>query len=90
MRCTLVELQELSYVLCHVYASATRSVSIPAPVYYADRVCARAAYHFDPATDLHLDDETLTSSSDAHREFDMTRWQAAFRQSAMNGRLYFL
>ncbi|OBZ75793.1 Protein argonaute-1 [Grifola frondosa] len=29
-------LQELSFALCHVYASATRSVSIPAPVYYAD------------------------------------------------------
>ncbi|KAF6761899.1 Piwi domain-containing protein [Ephemerocybe angulata] len=29
-------LEELSYALCHVYAKATRSVSIPAPVYYAD------------------------------------------------------
>ncbi|KAH9842843.1 Piwi domain-containing protein [Rhodofomes roseus] len=28
--------QRLSFDLCHVYASATRSVSIPAPVYYAD------------------------------------------------------
>ena len=26
-------LQALSYALCHVYARATRSVSIPAPVY---------------------------------------------------------
>lgn len=26
-------LQELSFVLCHSYARATRSVSIPAPVY---------------------------------------------------------
>ena len=26
-------LQSLSYALCHVYARATRSVSIPAPVY---------------------------------------------------------
>jgi hypothetical protein len=26
-------LQELSFALCHVYAKATRSVSIPAPVY---------------------------------------------------------
>ncbi|KAK7690109.1 hypothetical protein QCA50_006757 [Cerrena zonata] len=32
------QIQELCYYLCHVYASATRSVSIPAPVYYAD-VC---------------------------------------------------
>ncbi|KAF5333540.1 hypothetical protein D9611_002819 [Ephemerocybe angulata] len=28
-------LEELSYALCHVYAKATRSVSIPAPVYCA-------------------------------------------------------
>ena len=26
-------IQELAYTLCHVYAKATRSVSIPAPVY---------------------------------------------------------
>ncbi|KAF8575507.1 Piwi-domain-containing protein [Ramaria rubella] len=38
-------LQQLSYTLCHVYGRATRSVSIPAPVYYADLVCARGKYH---------------------------------------------
>ncbi|KAJ7765995.1 ribonuclease H-like domain-containing protein [Mycena olivaceomarginata] len=38
----------LSFALCHVYAGSTRSVSIPAPVYYADTVCARAKIHFDP------------------------------------------
>lgn len=26
-------IQELAFTLCHVYAKATRSVSIPAPVY---------------------------------------------------------
>ncbi|KAJ7172992.1 argonaute-like protein [Mycena crocata] len=43
-------MQALSFALCHVYAGSTRSVSIPAPVYYADTVCARAKIHFDPAT----------------------------------------
>ncbi|KAF8514872.1 argonaute-like protein [Hysterangium stoloniferum] len=38
-------LQAISYLLCHVYARATRSVSIPAPVYYADIVCARGRFH---------------------------------------------
>ncbi|KAF8525338.1 Piwi domain-containing protein [Gautieria morchelliformis] len=38
-------LQAISYTLCHVYARATRSVSIPAPVYYADIVCARGRFH---------------------------------------------
>ncbi|KAF8201863.1 ribonuclease H-like domain-containing protein [Mycena galopus ATCC 62051] len=41
-------MQALSFALCHVYAASTRSVSIPAPVYYADTVCARAKIHFDP------------------------------------------
>ena len=26
-------IQELAFTLCHVYAKATRSISIPAPVY---------------------------------------------------------
>ncbi|KAG8992734.1 hypothetical protein FRB90_000927 [Tulasnella sp. 427] len=42
------ELQRLSFSLCHVYARATRSVSIVPPVYYADTVCARAKHHYDP------------------------------------------
>ncbi|KAF7351067.1 Argonaute-like protein [Mycena sanguinolenta] len=41
-------LQSLSFALCHVYARSTRSVSIPAPVYYADIVCSRAKNHYDP------------------------------------------
>ncbi|KAI0335424.1 argonaute-like protein [Cubamyces sp. BRFM 1775] len=41
-------LQALSFALCHVYARSTRSVSIPAPVYYADIVCSRAKNHYDP------------------------------------------
>ncbi|KAK0482092.1 argonaute-like protein [Armillaria luteobubalina] len=41
--------QSLSFALCHVYARSTRSVSIPAPVYYADIVCSRAKNHYDPA-----------------------------------------
>ncbi|KAJ3505889.1 hypothetical protein NLJ89_g7177 [Agrocybe chaxingu] len=45
---TADSLQSLSFALCHVYARSTRSVSIPAPVYYADIVCSRAKNHFDP------------------------------------------
>jgi len=48
-------LQQLSFALCHVYARSTRSVSIPAPVYYADIVCSRAKNHFDPAGSLDID-----------------------------------
>ncbi|KAG7452849.1 Piwi-domain-containing protein [Guyanagaster necrorhizus] len=38
---------QLTYALCHVYSRSTRSVKIPAPVYYADLVCRRAKFHFD-------------------------------------------
>ncbi|CAK5279472.1 unnamed protein product [Mycena citricolor] len=48
-------LQQLSFELCHVYAKATRSVSIPAPVYYADLVCGRAKFHFDPNAGVDFD-----------------------------------
>ncbi|KAF8529210.1 argonaute-like protein [Hysterangium stoloniferum] len=48
-------LQQLSFALCHVYARSTRSVSIPAPVYYADIVCSRAKNHFDPAGSIDFD-----------------------------------
>ncbi|KAJ3844614.1 argonaute-like protein [Lentinula raphanica] len=54
-------LQALCYTLCHIYARSTRSVSIPAPVYYADIVCARAKIHYDPSDTSDLG--TVTSHS---------------------------
>ncbi|XP_075551486.1 protein argonaute-2-like isoform X1 [Dermacentor variabilis] len=42
---TADELQKLSYYLCHTYARCARSVSIPAPVYYAHLAAFRAKNH---------------------------------------------
>jgi len=56
-------LQSLSFALCHVYARATRSVSIPAPVYYADIVCERAKNHFDPSVNYASMDDAATTTS---------------------------
>ncbi|KZT55699.1 Piwi-domain-containing protein [Calocera cornea HHB12733] len=42
------EIQQLCFSLCHVYQRSTRSVSIPAPTYYADIVCSRFKNHFEP------------------------------------------
>ncbi|XP_027205239.1 protein argonaute-1 [Dermatophagoides pteronyssinus] len=39
------EIQVLTYQLCHTYVRCTRSVSIPAPAYYAHLVAFRARYH---------------------------------------------
>ncbi|KAJ7641742.1 argonaute-like protein [Roridomyces roridus] len=68
-------LQSLSFALCHVYARSTRSVSIPAPVYYADIVCARAKTHYDPTETFdfsdsatQLDNGQADSSLEAFRE----------------------
>jgi eukaryotic translation initiation factor 2C len=60
-------LQSLSFALCHVYARATRSVSIPAPVYYADIVCSRAKNHYSPqaALDFSNVDTETNQGSDA-------------------------
>jgi eukaryotic translation initiation factor 2C len=58
-------MQNMSFSLCHVYARATRSVSIPAPVYYADIVCSRAKHHYTPGSDLDLSETATQSSSQA-------------------------
>ncbi|XP_039253846.2 protein argonaute-2-like [Styela clava] len=42
---TADDLQILTYQLCHTYVRCTRSVSIPAPAYYAHLVAFRARYH---------------------------------------------
>jgi eukaryotic translation initiation factor 2C len=36
---------QLTFQLCHTYVRCTRSVSIPAPAYYAHLVAFRARYH---------------------------------------------
>lgn len=35
------ELERLTYNMCYLYGKATTSVSIPPPVYYADKACDR-------------------------------------------------
>ncbi|KAJ3557975.1 hypothetical protein NM688_g1185 [Phlebia brevispora] len=81
---TADQLQELSYALCFVYAAATRSVSIPAPVYYADKVCTRAEFQFDPQ--LRYADETSSDGA----QFDLEKWKNGLRQSALSADMYFV
>ncbi|EGT49576.1 hypothetical protein CAEBREN_20222 [Caenorhabditis brenneri] len=42
---TADELQQMTYQMCHTYVRCTRSVSIPAPAYYAHLVAMRARFH---------------------------------------------
>ncbi|KAK7023907.1 Argonaute-like protein [Favolaschia claudopus] len=80
-------IQRLSFELCHVYAKATRSISIPAPVYYADMVCARAKFHF-------TDDIEASTNASGSEEFDLDFWQRAYQpvsgRSHYDKLMYFL
>ncbi|CDO71261.1 hypothetical protein BN946_scf184908.g18 [Trametes cinnabarina] len=83
-------LQALSFALCHVYARSTRSVSIPAPVYYADIVCSRAKNHYDPDGGLDLESSGGTLE-DTQRANQLEAFRAAFRplNPAMRKVMYF-
>jgi eukaryotic translation initiation factor 2C len=87
------ELQSIAFALCHVYARSTRSVSIPAPVYYADIVCARAKNHFDPQSGVELSEDNTPSDPDKKKESAKTLsyFQKAFKPLAGNAqrRMYF-
>jgi len=61
-------LQLLSFSLCHIFARATRSVSIPAPVYYAHLVSKRAKNHYDPAMSSDTASSTAGGSSGGARD----------------------
>uniref|UniRef100_A0A0M3K3Z5 Piwi domain-containing protein n=1 Tax=Anisakis simplex TaxID=6269 RepID=A0A0M3K3Z5_ANISI len=37
--------QQMAYALCHLYTRCARSVSIPAPIYYAHLACKRARFY---------------------------------------------
>jgi hypothetical protein len=56
----LPRLQELAFALCHIYAKATRSVSIPAPVY-----CTSVSINTLPSLDARLNLPFVLASSDA-------------------------
>ncbi|XP_059158958.1 protein argonaute-2-like isoform X8 [Physella acuta] len=61
------ELQILTYQLCHTYVRCTRSVSIPAPAYYAHLVAFRARYHL---VEKEHDSDDLFSSGEGSRHSD--------------------
>jgi len=89
-RFTPDELQKLSFSLCHVYARATRSVSIVPPVYYADTVCARAKHHFDPnMNQAFTDTGTEASGADADAQFQSFQRQFKPLHSATAQTMYF-
>lgn len=83
-------LQSLAFALCHVYARSTRSVSIPAPVYYADIVCSRAKNHYDPQGGLNLSD-TATHTDTTGADSALEAYKRNFKplHSNMSTLMYF-
>ncbi|XP_065062835.1 protein argonaute-2-like isoform X2 [Rhopilema esculentum] len=57
------ELHNLTYMLCHTYVRCTRSVSIPAPAYYAHLAAFRARFHVDYQRDISAGSDQGGSSS---------------------------
>ncbi|KAJ7616989.1 argonaute-like protein [Mycena polygramma] len=84
------QIQALSFVLCHVYARSPAAVSIPAPVYYAHRVCERRGIHFDPKTVGGAPDAKQGSPFQADK--DLTAFRAAFQAVHANQKdeMYFV
>ncbi|XP_049523406.1 protein argonaute-2-like isoform X2 [Dermacentor silvarum] len=59
------DLQKLSYYLCHTYARCARSVSIPAPVYYAHLAAFRAKEHIASACNISSGSSVSSAGSDS-------------------------
>ncbi|KAJ7929263.1 Piwi domain-containing protein, partial [Mycena leptocephala] len=84
-------LQSLTYTLCHCYSRATKSVKIPAPVYYADLVCSRAKFHYDDHVD-YFDDISVNSDSPEYNSKQLKFYKEHFHPVHQNLRdtMYFV
>ncbi|KAI0743475.1 Piwi domain-containing protein [Daedaleopsis nitida] len=82
-------IHNLSYHLCHMYAPATRSVSIPAPVYYADKLCGRLEFHCE---NLQSMSDTASSVASNEGPFDLEEWKRTytFQTSRLHQKMGFL
>jgi len=67
------DLQMLTYQLCHTYVRCTRSVSIPAPAYYAHLVAFRARYHLVEKEHDSGEGSQLSGNSDERNMAAMAR-----------------
>lgn len=83
-------IQNLSFSLAHVYARATRSVSIPAPVYYADIVCARSKNHFSPDVSLETTDAESQASSAVEAQLERYKREYKPLHDNMSRNMYFM
>lgn len=57
------ELEQLAYFLCHMFSRCNRSVSYPAPTYYAHLAAARTKVYLDNNNDLNLNNLEMELSN---------------------------
>jgi len=71
------KLEEISYYLCHIHQGSASSISIPAPIYYADRVCDMTRkYYFDEEVDY--GDDRMTQNSTI--PYNENAWKRGHKQ----------
>ena len=84
---TADDLQLLSYQLCHTFWRCNRSVSYPAPAYYAHRDAAHArTLHQTQEDQQSSDTASVTSTAESLREMD----RAIEIHKERKGRMYFM
>lgn len=71
----LEQIEHITYMLCHCYLRSTRSVKIPAPVYYADLVAGRAKIHFEDGFDISDTASTMSGETDRALHFYESRFK---------------
>ncbi|KAF8654242.1 hypothetical protein AX16_003763 [Volvariella volvacea WC 439] len=79
-------LHDVSYTLCHVYSRSTRSVKVPAPVYYADLVCRRAKFHYDDLA--YSDTMSVDSNEPPHIDHFLQHFQ--YINNSLENSMYFV
>ncbi|XP_068244713.1 protein argonaute-2-like [Palaemon carinicauda] len=82
------QLEKLTYAMCHMYSRCTRSVSIPAPAYYAHLAAFRAKVHIQDL--CHSDTMSSASSESAPSDAVMaSACQVNWGQN-INSKLYYV
>lgn len=81
----------MTYYMCHLYQRCTKSVSIPAPVYYADLAAYRAKVHASTVTDEMSDTASNLSFGGDQRENEkINNYRAVINvPESQKQRLYF-
>jgi len=86
------ELQQLTYMLCHTYVRCTRSVSIPAPAYYAHLVAFRARYYMEQQRESSASSSTGSGSKSKPQidESTLKKWSEECKaHENISNKMYF-